>query len=182
MDIYSKGSTPKLNSPGDNYYYEGATSYKAADISTTSSAVEKELSNLESDITSQVTDFQKKIEDLDNNFGENFIKINSKKLGFVDVEAYTTLATKLKTCIEESISDSNSFFSTCSSEITNINQWLEKLESNYTTYQSAASSYQNYSGKTDDNSIQQAAHYKGIMDQYKQLSGDPTSHGEWIKE
>lgn len=182
MDIYSKGSTPKLNSPGDNYYYEGATSYKAADISSTKAAVEKELSNLESDLTTQITDFQKKIEELDNSFGEKFIKINNKKLGFVDVEAYTTLATKLKTSIEESVSDSNSFFSTCSSEITNINQWLAKLESNYAAYQSAVSSYQSYAGKTDENAASQAAYYKGIMDQYKQLSGDPTSHGEWIKE
>ncbi len=182
MDIYSKGSTPKLNSPGNNYYYEGANSYKAADIGTVQSSVESELKTMEADFSTSITKFQKTVESLDEGFGEKFIMINQKKLGFVDVEAFQTLLDKLKKAIDTSVSDSNSFFSTCSSEITAINQWLSTLESNASSYNAAASAFQKYSGKSDDDSISQASHYQGIMNQYQKLSGEPTSHGEWIKE
>ncbi len=182
MDIYSKSSTPKLNSPGNNYYYDGATSYKAADIGTVQSSVESELKTMEADFSTSITNFKKKVEDLDVSFGEKFITINQKKLGFVDVEAFTSLLDKLKSSIDTSISDTNSFFSTCSSEISTINQWLSTLESNASSYHAAESSYQRYSGKTDSDSISQASHYQSIMNQYQKLSGDPTNHGEWIRE
>ena len=182
MNIYSKSSTPKLNSPGNQYYYDGATSFKAADISSVQSSVENALKSMEADFSSSITNLEKRVEDLDIGFGEKFIQINHKKLGFVDVEAFRSLITKLKSAIDSSVNDSSSFFSTCSSEISSINQWLSTLESNASSYQSALASYQSFSGKTDAASVQQASHYQSIMNQYQKLSGDPTNHGEWIRE
>ena len=182
MNSYSKSSTPILKSPGNQCYYEGANSFRAADIGTVQAGVERELQTLESDFNTHLVNLQKKVEDLDVGFGEKFISINDKKLGFVDVEAFTSLITKMKSLLESSASDSSSFFSTCANEISNINQWLETLESNASSYQAAKNSYDQYLGRTDENSIAQAANYKSIMDQYQRLSGEPTSYGDWIKE
>lgn len=182
MDIYSKGSTPKLNKPGSDCFYEGASSFQAIEIDSVESAVMKELTTLDSDFSTYLTNFKKNLDEMELEFGEKFMTINDKKLGFVNLDAFMSLIDRLKEDIESSRSDSESFFSTCSSEITAINAWLNELEENASNYASASRSYDSYSGKSDANSKEQAAYYKGIMDQYKQLSGDPMSYGDWIRK
>lgn len=182
MDIYSKGNTPKLNKPGSDCYYDGASSFQAIEIDSVESAVMKELTSLDSDFNNYLTNFQKNLEEMDLEFGEKFITINSKKLGFVDMDAFMSLIEKLKENLENSRTDSESFFATCSSEIAAINAWLSELEENASNYSSAAREFNKYSGKSDDYSIAQAANYQSIMNKYKQLSGDPMNYGEWIRK
>ena len=115
MEVYSKGSTPRLEAPSGNCYYEGASAFKAADISSVESSVKEALNSLKAEVEESVPKFNKLVEEMDINFGEKFIKLNDQKLGFVDVEAFNTLSKDLSTSMETSSSNADTFFSTCSS-------------------------------------------------------------------
>ncbi len=180
MEVYSKGSTPKLNRPGENYYCEGATSYKAAEISGVESSVNEALNSLKAEIEQNVPNFDKLIEDLDDQFGAKFIQLNDQKLGFVDVEAFNTLSKGLTTSMEKSESNTKAFFATCTNEINNINSWLSELESNAAKYNDAARRYHAETTGLFQNEAKAAA-AKAEMDKYKKLPNDPMSYGDWIK-
>ncbi len=181
MEIYSKGATPRLEAPSGNCYYEGASAFKAADISGVESSVKEALNQLKAEVESSVPNFNKLLEDIDTNFGVKFIKLNDQKLGFVDVEAFNTLSKDLTKSMETSVSDTESFFSTCSSQISAINSWLSELESNAAKYNDAAKRYHDETTGLFQNEAKAAA-AKAEMDKYTKLSGDPMSHGDWIKE
>lgn len=182
MEQYSKGSTPKLDSPGSNYYYNGSKGYEACEIDSVKSSVMGELSALEGDLSSQLTNFQKNLENMEKSFGEDFITINDRKLGFVDIEAFDSLTKKLKTDLETSESDSESFFSTCENGITAINEWLSQLENNYSNYRSALNTYNTYKNSKDNDEQLVASQAKSTMDKYKKLPGVPTDYGDWVRK
>jgi len=158
MEVYSKSSTPKLDRPSGKNYYDGATSYKAADINDVEESVQTTLSNLKGEVDNAVTNFDKLIEELDVNFGVKFIKLNDQKLGFVDVEAFNTLTKNLKTSMDKSSSDTTSFFGTCKGTITDINSWLTELQNNANEYKQQE------------------------VETYTKLPNEPISYGDWIKE
>ncbi len=181
MEIYSKGATPTLEAPSGDNYYEGASSYLAADISEVASATTDALNTLKGEIEQAIPNFNKLIEDLDANFGTKFIKLNDQKLGFVDVEAFQTLSKNLSTDMETSSSNAETFFSTCTSTISSINNWLSELESNAAKYNEAAKIYHDETTGLFQNK-EKAAAAKAEMDKYTKLPNDPMSYGDWIKE
>lgn len=182
MDKYGMGSTPKLKSPGDNYYYNGASSYQAIEIDSVNADVMGELNSFEGEVTQSLNNFKKKLSEMAEEFGKNFITINDHELGFVDVEAFEALISKLNEAISTSKTDSESFFSTCASEIKAINSWLSQLETNYSNYSSASTTYNNNIGIKDRDAQLVAAQAKSVMNQYKKLSGVPTDYGDWIRK
>ena len=181
MEVYSKGATPRVEKPGTNYYYEGASSSVAADISDVASSVTETLKTLKSEVDTAVPSFNKLIEELDANFGTDFIKLNDQKLGFVDVEAFNALSKDISKSMDNSASNSDTFFSTCTSAISDINSWLSELEANAAKYNAAAETYRKETTGLMQNK-EKAAAAKAIMDSYTALPSEPMSYGDWIKE
>ena len=77
MEVYSKDATPRVDKVSGKNYYEGATSYKAADINDVENSVQTVIGDLTVEIESAVTNFDKLIQELDENFGVKFIKLKS---------------------------------------------------------------------------------------------------------
>ena len=154
MEVYSKDATPRVDKVNGKNYYEGATSYKAADINDVENSVQTVIGDLTVEIESAVTNFDKLIQELDENFGVKFIKLNDQKLGFVDVEAFNTLTKNLKTSLETSSNNATTFFGkSYNADTTGIIKNPER-----------------------------AAKTKQAMDTYTKLPNEPISYGDWIRE
>ena len=181
MEVYSKDATPRVDKVSGKNYYEGATSYKAADINDVENSVQTVIGDLTVEIESAVTNFDKLIQELDENFGVKFIKLNDQKLGFVDVEAFNTLTKNLKTSLETSSNNATTFFGTSKGNITDINTWLTELQTNAEEYSKLEKSY-----NADTTGIiknpERAAKTKQEMDTYTKLPNEPISYGDWIRE
>lgn len=187
MKEYSVDNTPNVSIPsgGKTYYYPNAEKYKAKEIGIIESKVNKALSNVYNAIMEAKPKINNNVEDLDKQFGEEFILVNNQKLGFVDVDAYEELIKKLKEEIENAQTTASSFFGDCEENIDEINNWLKTLEKNYSDFKGArirlGQAQKSYGGLppgTEGYSKLQAAREE--IRSYKRLPHSPKSYGRWI--
>lgn len=181
MKSYGIGNEPSLSKPGDKkYYYKNATNYKAASVSGIGVNVNKCLKDMNSDIISFTRDINEKVEDLEKQFGKEFILVNNQELGFVDVDAFLELNKKLKANASDAVEVSGAFFDDVQNKIDAANDWLKELEDNYKNYNGAkvklAQAVKTW-GDVGSKAIDDA---KAEVNQYKKLSGDPLDYGSWV--